>query len=100
MACGWLAEVERLHAAGHHSGMQAMQAIGYRHLLAYLEQGADFATTVQEIERDIRRFAKRQLTWFRNRTGFSWLIWSNQQQWQQVVAHLGEAGRNLLAASG
>ncbi len=95
MARGWQAEVQRLRADGYHSGMQAMQAIGYRHLLAYLEECGELYTTIQEIKRDIRRFAKRQITWFRNRTDFEWLSWSNKAQWRAAVEQLIRAGRAL-----
>jgi len=99
MQRGWLAEVQRLRRAGYHRQMQSMQAIGYRHLLEYLEQGTDLDKTVADIKRDIRRFAKRQLTWFRNRTDFDWLTWSDQQQWTEAISQLTEAGRRLMAHS-
>ena len=97
MKRGWLAEVQRLRKTGYHSQMQSMQAIGYRHLLEYLEQSTDLDNTVADIKRDIRRFAKRQLTWFRNRTDFDWLTWSDQQQWKNAAEQLTKAGRSLMA---
>jgi len=84
MKRGWLAEVQRLHRAGYHRQMQSMQAIGYRHLLEYLEDGSELGQILNEIKRDIRQFAKRQLTWLRNRTRSDWLTWSDQQQWQKA----------------
>jgi len=99
MSAGWLGEVQELHRAGYHRQMQSMQAIGYRHLLEYLEQGADLDRTVGDIKRDIRQFAKRQLTWFRNRTDFDWLTWSDQQQWKKAAEELTKAGRRLMAHS-
>ncbi len=99
MKRGWLAEVQRLRRAGYHSQMQSMQAIGYRHLLEYLEQGTDLDKTVADIKRDIRRFAKRQLTWFRHRTDSDWLTWSDQQQWTEAVSQFIEASRRLMAHS-
>ena len=99
MRAGWLGEVQRLHRAGYHRQMQSMQAIGYRHLLEYLEEGRDLGKTVADIKRDIRQFAKRQLTWFRNRTNFNWLTWSNQQQWEEAVEEFIRAGRRLITCS-
>ena len=97
MSRGWLDEVRRLHRAGYHRQMQSMQAIGYRHLLEYLEQGGELDETLTEIKRDVRQLAKRQLTWFRNRTDFDWLTWSDQQQWRKAVEQLTKAGRRLMA---
>ncbi len=99
-AGGWLAEVQRLRAAGYHSGMQSMQAIGYRHLLLYLEQGGELATTLHEIKRDSRQFAKRQITWFRNRMAGEWLYWSTPEEQQQAVKQLIAAGRDLDGGAG
>ncbi|MCK4323653.1 MAG: tRNA (adenosine(37)-N6)-dimethylallyltransferase MiaA [Armatimonadetes bacterium] len=99
MSRGWLAEVQRLRRVGYHRQMQSMQAIGYRHLLEYLEEGTDLDKTVADIKRDIRQFAKRQLTWFRNRTNFDWLTWSDQQQWKKAAEQLTKATRRLMAHS-
>ena len=100
MAQGWRAEVQRLREVGYGGGTQAMQAIGYRHLLRYLEEGGDLGGTVREIKRDIRRFAKRQMTWFRHQGDFDWLLWSGERQWRQAVERLTEAGEALAAGSG
>ncbi len=99
LSAGWLEEVRRLAQVGYHSGLQSMQAIGYRHLLAYLAGNADWSTSVQLIKRDSRRFAKRQLTWFRHQTDFTWLMWANQQQFDRVVQTIIEADRTLAAAT-
>jgi len=99
MKRGWLGEVQGLLSAGYHRHLQSMQAIGYRHLLTYLEKGTDLDNTVADIKRDIRQFAKRQLTWFRNRTNSDWLTWSDQQQWKKAVEQLTEAARRLIAHS-
>ncbi len=97
MAQGWRAEVQRLRAARYRGGTQAMQAIGYRHLLRYLEEGGDLVATVQEIKRDIRRLAKRQMTWFRHRGDFDWLMWSDEHERSQAVEGLIEAGQTLTS---
>ncbi len=97
MAQGWRAEVQGLRAAGYRSGTQAMQAIGYRHLLRYLEDGGELVVVVEEIKRDIRRLAKRQMTWFRHRGDFDWLMWSDEREWGRAVEGLIEAGQTLAS---
>ena len=96
LAAGWLEEIRCLAEAGYHRGLPSMQAIGYRHLLAYLQGNADWSTTVELIKRDSRRFAKRQLTWFRHQTDFTWLAWGSQQQFNSVVQTILEAARALV----
>jgi tRNA dimethylallyltransferase len=90
LAAGWLDEVRRLREAGLTPAHQAMQAIGYRHLLAYLEHGGEWAQVVAEIKRDTRRLAKRQLTWFR-REPMIWLEWSSEDAYQAAVARIAAA---------
>jgi len=84
LAAGWLAEVERLRATGLTASHQAMQAIGYRHLLAYLEADGEWAGVVAGIKRDTRRYAKRQLTWLR-REAVTWLEWSTPAEFDAAV---------------
>jgi tRNA dimethylallyltransferase len=87
MADGWLGEVETLRQRGLGRQHQCLQAIGYRHLWEYLETGGELAAVVADIKQATRRFAKRQLTWFR-REPAQWLEWSGLDQWQQAVAVL------------
>jgi len=63
---GFINEVEVLLQMGYDSKSQGrMQAIGYRHIVGYLKDKWDFNETIRLIQRDTRRYAKRQLTWLR-----------------------------------
>ncbi len=61
---GLLNEVKGLLHNGYDKNMKSMQALGYRHMIAYLEGEWDLETTLLFLMRDTRRYAKRQLTWF------------------------------------
>jgi tRNA dimethylallyltransferase len=50
-----------------------MQAIGYRHMVRYLTNACDFDTALRELQRDTRRYAKRQITWFKAEPEFIWV---------------------------
>lgn len=52
--------------------LSAGKGIGYHELFPYFEQQTDLATAVELIKRDSRRYAKRQLTWFRNKMQVNW----------------------------
>lgn len=52
---------------------QAAKGIGYREFFDYFKGLTDLATVKAEIKQDSRRYAKRQLTWFRNRMAPLWL---------------------------
>lgn len=91
---GWVEEVRALHRQGLTRNHQSMQAIGYRHILEYLEQGGDVSATVETIKRDTRRFAKRQLTWFRRESG-RWLEWSETFDLSMIVSSINKAATAL-----
>lgn len=52
--------------------LPALQGLGYKQLLRYLDGAVDYDTAVEEIKRETRRFAKRQGTWFKRDTRIRW----------------------------
>lgn len=73
MERGWLQEVERLLSQGYTRHLVSMQSFGYRHLVSHLAGEMGLKEAVELIKRDTRRFAKRQMTWFRKMEGLRWL---------------------------
>lgn len=65
---GVLDEVAALAARGLDAKLPALKAVGYRELAAHLRGEMDLAEALQAAQRETRRYAKRQLTWFRNQT--------------------------------
>jgi len=65
LAEGLLGEVARLLEAGYRHALTATQAIGYKELVPVLERRSTLEAAADEIKRASRRYAKRQLTWFR-----------------------------------
>ena len=70
---GLLDEVRSLLAAGFRDGLTAAQAIGYKELVPVIETGAGLEAAVEEIKQATRRYAKRQLTWFRGDLRIRWI---------------------------
>jgi tRNA A37 N6-isopentenylltransferase MiaA len=62
---GFVEEVKRLIEVGPVSA-KPFGAIGYRHVLQYLNGTKSYSQMLLELKRDTRRFAKRQMTWWRN----------------------------------
>ena len=62
---GLLNECIKLKANGYNSLMQAMQGIGYKEVLMYLENSISLEEATEMIKQGSRNYAKRQLTWFR-----------------------------------
>jgi len=65
MACGLMEETERLMKKGYGPHLKSMSAIGYRHILKYLQGEWSLEKATETLKRDTRRYAKRQMTWFR-----------------------------------
>ncbi len=53
--------------------LNALQTVGYRELFKYFKGDFDLDTAVDEIKKNTRRFAKRQLTWLRKKEGILWV---------------------------
>jgi tRNA dimethylallyltransferase len=65
-------ETEALLAMGYHGGLKPMQALGYRHMLALIAQRSTLPQALALLQRDTRRYAKRQMTWFRADPEIRW----------------------------
>jgi len=68
---GWLDEVKRLWARGLGYSPTARWAIGYRHLFRFFERGGELDACTDDIKRDTKRYAKRQLQWFKGEGDFA-----------------------------
>lgn len=71
-AQGIVAEVVQLLRQGVASTSPPFRALGYRHVLQMLNQEISQEEAVALTQRDTRRYAKRQMTWFRKMTGIHW----------------------------
>jgi tRNA dimethylallyltransferase len=72
MAAGLLTEVESLARRPAGLGRTARQAIGYRELLAVVEEGADLSAALEAATGRTRAFARRQRSWFRRDPRVVW----------------------------
>jgi tRNA dimethylallyltransferase len=69
---GWLEEVRGLMECGLPQTAKAFEFIGYRELRALLQGEMKLKEAQAAIEQATRRYAKRQMTWFRRETGVQW----------------------------
>ncbi len=73
MEQGLLQEVEGLLRRGIPETATAMQAIGYKELVEYFNGNKSLQESVEKIKQESRRYAKRQLTWFRRNKKIMWI---------------------------
>ncbi|RTL10098.1 MAG: tRNA (adenosine(37)-N6)-dimethylallyltransferase MiaA [Flavobacteriaceae bacterium] len=66
---GLLVEVESLYTNKH---LNALQTVGYRELFDYFDGKTTFEFAIEQIKMNTRRFAKRQITWFKRTENVSW----------------------------
>ncbi len=72
MKRGWLDEVRSLLEKGYSPNLKSLQSLGYKRLVSHLSGERELERTVQLIKQDTRRFAKRQITWFRADPEICW----------------------------
>jgi len=69
---GLIEEVKELRKKGYKRDIWPMRHFGYRYVWAYLEGEIELDQALQLLSRDTRRYARRQLTWFRAIPGIRW----------------------------
>jgi tRNA dimethylallyltransferase len=73
IAQGLAEEVRRLLAAGVDPSAPAMQGLGYKEIVPYLQGRLSLEAAVTLLKRNTRRYARRQETWFRRDARIRWL---------------------------
>ncbi len=66
---GLIEEVKSLLPYRQHN---ALQTVGYKEVFEYLDGSYDYSEMVRLLKRNTRRYAKRQITWFKHQGGFVW----------------------------
>ena len=78
-------EVRRLLEEGIPPTCTAMQAIGYKEIVAALQQGRPAWEGAEEVKLRSRQYAKRQLTWFRRNPNTHWIRWGETPDFSHAV---------------
>ena len=73
IAAGLLEEVKSLLQRGYSEDLKSMQAIGYRQMVDYLKGRLEWEEALRILKRDSRRYAKRQMTWFKADPSIGWI---------------------------
>ena len=66
---GLIAEAERMYPKRH---LNALQTVGYREVFDYFDGKCSLEEAIELVKRNSRRYAKRQMTWFRRDSEFRW----------------------------
>ncbi len=72
MESGLVDEVKKLLDMGYTKDLISMQGIGYKEIIKYIEGEYSLEEAIEIIKRDSRRYAKRQITWFKRYKDSKW----------------------------
>ncbi len=92
MRRGFLEEVRRLRDMGYGPDLKSMRSIGYREMQLYLEGTIDLEEAVRIMKRETRRYARRQMTWFRARNAIRWY---DEDEWDRLRKDIAEWGKEI-----
>lgn len=88
IAAGWVQEVRQLLPLGLEKNPSAMQAAGYRELVAHIHGEISLDKAVALIKTRTRQLAKRQLTWFRREPQLQWMEIGREEQPAETAARV------------
>lgn len=88
--------IEEVKAARDPMMQTSAAAIGYKELLPYLDGAASLEDCIGQIKRESRRYAKRQLTWFRRNAQIQWLKLCESDE----VRKISEKAEKIIAKTG
>jgi tRNA dimethylallyltransferase len=84
---GFLDEVKGLKDKGYSRELKAFKTVGYQEFFSHLEGKIDFRSAVESIKLSTRRYAKRQLTWFRKDNEIRWLDVEREDLIEQILKY-------------
>jgi len=88
MEQGFLEEVRSLLERGYDPGLKPVQSLGYKEMTQHLLGKCSLDEAVDQTQRESRRYAKRQMTWFRGDPEFKWLKAEAEEEIGDAVSRL------------
>ncbi|HET8838240.1 MAG TPA: tRNA (adenosine(37)-N6)-dimethylallyltransferase MiaA [Flavobacteriaceae bacterium] len=85
LKAGLLKEVEKLRPQQH---LNALKTVGYKEFFPYFEGETTLENAVEELKKNTRRFAKRQLTWFRKDQEITWFPFD--VPWEEIADFIAQ----------
>lgn len=93
---GLVEEVENLLNMGYDENLVSMKAIGYKEIIPYVKGEIGLEETKELLKRNTRRYAKRQLTWFRRDKRIKWLDIREFASMDSIVDHISKYAKEVL----
>lgn len=87
---GLVEEVKSLMRLGYDFSLNALQTVGYQEVFRYVQGKVDGRTMVEQVKQNTRRFAKRQLTWFRRDKRIRWFPVEDGTEFPDVAKEIAD----------
>ena len=87
---GLLQETEQILKMGYHEGLNALNTVGYKEAIQYIQGRMTATDALKAMQQSTRRYAKRQLTWFRSNTAIQWLHGSTEAIADQIETYISQ----------
>jgi len=82
---GLISEVQKLLELGYSKSLNSLDSVGYKEIIAYLEGKCSLEEAIGLIKQNTRRFAKRQMTWFRRDKRIRWFSIQHERQFSTIT---------------
>ena len=82
---GLVIEVERILQLGYNKNINALNTVGYKEIIEYLDGKITLPRAIELIKRNTRRYAKRQLTWFRKDKRIKWFDVKSKNDFPKIT---------------
>jgi tRNA dimethylallyltransferase len=92
---GLIDEVRQLDQRGYNESLHALQTVGYQEAFAFLRGEYSEAEMLRLLKRNTRRYAKRQLTWFRRDKRIHWYPISDESGIEAMAALIASEFRSF-----
>ncbi|MHB2156239.1 tRNA (adenosine(37)-N6)-dimethylallyltransferase MiaA [Calditrichota bacterium GD2] len=87
---GLLDEVKTLLEKGYSPQLNALNTVGYKEAIAYLQNRLSYEEMAEQIKRNTRRYAKRQLTWFRADQRIQWTRVDSPETFRELAKKIAD----------
>jgi tRNA dimethylallyltransferase len=77
--------IEEAKALYPYKSLQALNTVGYKELFKYFDKSIGLEQAVEDIKTNTRRYAKRQMTWFRKDEEIKWLDANDKINWKCLI---------------
>ncbi len=85
---GLINEVKNILELGYNKNINSLNTVGYKEIIEYLEGKITLERAIELIKRNTRRYAKRQLTWFRKDKRVKWFQVDSKKDFSKIIKNI------------